>query len=199
MGCDIHIYKEKLVDGKWATADTWQCEKESDDQDGTFHYYTNDNSGLEDRNYSAFGILAGVRGDYLDSYKMDPKGLPEQMSEETERQYESWKLDAHGISYLSINELRNLQHIIENETIKITGFGTVSNIEKLNEQLDSGVDPDWDLIYPYTDYQQNDQFWAPFTYDVPIHTSVGDYVKRIIDALEGVGGDDQRIVFWFDN
>ena len=56
MGCDIHCFTEVFRDGKWEFEDY-----------GPF----------DDRSYSLFGLLAGVRNYYAVTPIDEPRGIPD--------------------------------------------------------------------------------------------------------------------------
>lgn len=81
MGCDVHMHVEVKVSGKW------------------LHY----SCPRIQRSYDLFGILAGVRGEGPPI--VDPKGLPDDLSEITRIDYEYEKEDSHTESWLNKKEL----------------------------------------------------------------------------------------------
>lgn len=115
MGCDIHVYLEakKTVNevDQWVNVDHWQINpyfnKEDSDWDGERE--------LEQvpvywgRNYELFGLLAGVRDNSMNPI-VDPRGLPEDVSKITRKEYEHWKSDLHTPSYLTYYELMKYYH-----------------------------------------------------------------------------------------
>lgn len=113
MGCDIHLYVEKLQDGKWVAADRWTKDKYAEEGEDrlTVEY---ENRYYTGRNYNLFAILADVRnGRGFAGVKTgegfnpicEPKGLPEDCSPEVERESDSWGSDGHSHSWLTVAEL----------------------------------------------------------------------------------------------
>lgn len=117
MGCDIHLFAEKKVNGKWVTIDKWsenpdfgQDEwepkmtiiREWGDNPRDDRFYTGG------RNYNLFCALAGVR-DYMFSGNppmvSPPKGFPADTCEEIKAEYERWGSDAHTPSWLTLREI----------------------------------------------------------------------------------------------
>ena len=86
MGCDIHVYPERLYKGKWI--------------------YRKVQGELEPRSYKLFGILAGVR-DEEQVPIVPPRGLPDDMSETTAIEAKIWERDGHTPSWLTLPELLN--------------------------------------------------------------------------------------------
>jgi hypothetical protein len=107
MGCDIHVYLEKYtsVNGeyKWVNVDHWQLNPDFGSHENEREYdlipfYWG-------RNYDLFSILAEVRGSYdpID----DPRGLPEDVTDATRKEFERWGQDAHTPSYYTLKELKD--------------------------------------------------------------------------------------------
>jgi hypothetical protein len=196
MGCDIHIYREKLVDGKWVTGDTWTKHEECDNDEEA--YWSHSEVG-GDRNYSLFRALAQVR-----CYRDTPKasfpemGMPETASKEVTREERRWDGDGHTHSHLSLNQLKHLQFFAKGEMVTISGFKFREDLDELNESIASG-NPNWDLLHPYYENNPCDSRFKAFKIEVPVSYGYSAQLQEIIDGLEEIGGDDQRIVFWFDN
>lgn len=117
MGCDIHFYTEKKVNGKWESADKLSKNKyyDKNDPDGEQEFEIAYGDRLYDgRNYNLFAILADVRNgrgfagdDTGDGFKpiSDPKGLPEDCCDFIKGQCETWGGDGHSHSYFTVKEL----------------------------------------------------------------------------------------------
>lgn len=187
MGTDISLYREKLVGGKWVTADEWTDE-------GGYRHVPWGKRAYTGRAYDLFGILSkGVRG-YEFDYSFEPRGLPDDLSEEVRNQLHDD--GGYGESYLTISELRALRKRLDSEKIRIVGMKDAAQLAELRASIASG-EPDWSLLYPYcggttrADYEQ-------FEVDVPAAWCVGGKLDIIIDSFDGMDGDDHRIVFNFD-
>ena len=94
MGCDIHCTWEvrRTQSGPWENMDTWD--------DG---YPAR--PILDDRNYSLFAMLAGVRN--MDDIVpiAEPRGLPSDMAPETEAYFGSYRAGNHSASWLDLEDL----------------------------------------------------------------------------------------------
>lgn len=107
MGCDIHVYLEKYasINGKstWVNVDYWQKNPYFGIEDNVDEY--EHVSCYVGRNYDLFGILAGVRSgeDPID----EPRGLPEDVTETTRKEYEKWGIGCHTPSYYTLKELKD--------------------------------------------------------------------------------------------
>lgn len=190
MGCDIHLYKEKLVNGVWVTADVWEAYDYGDDEKGI---EVNWNNQFRDRNYNLFGLLSkGVRHEFDMSY--EPRGLPFNISDEVDSRLNE---DDHGHSYLYLFELQELMQHINSTTIDISGMKDADELKALEESNPKN----WDLLYPYCQ-GTNARNAVSFKIDVPASFVMGNGLQKIIDSfdgVDGVDGDNHRIVFWFDN
>lgn len=106
MGCDIHFYVEKKIDGKW------KLQGQLVDDDG--HKYVADANFYDGRNYNLFAILADVRngrgfagiktGEGFNPIS-DPRGVPEDASEEYKQLVEQWDCDGHSHSYHTLRQM----------------------------------------------------------------------------------------------
>ena len=92
MGCDIHLHIEVKVAGEW------------------LHY----GSPNIKRWYMLFEKMAGVRGD-VENAITPPKRIPEDISKVTKLSYDGWGTDAHSVSWLSIEEIKELAEWLDNE------------------------------------------------------------------------------------
>lgn len=111
MGCDIHLFVEKRVNGRWVTADKWKTDKDDEPPRKRVPY---DAAFYHDRNYELFSILADVRnGRGFAGIKTgegfvpiaDPRGLPDDVCDEVRAEAESWGGDGHSHSHLTVAEL----------------------------------------------------------------------------------------------
>jgi hypothetical protein len=70
------------------------------------YYFTCAKDIYIDRSYTLFGYLAGVRS--IEKPIVEPRGLPEEMSDGLKELYEEWEGDAHTESWLTFREMRSL-------------------------------------------------------------------------------------------
>lgn len=190
MGCDIHLYKEKFVDGQWVTADVWQkCDLDDSRMEVPYE------STYNDRNYNLFGLLAGVRNDH--EYSLVARGMPFDACELVSKASSDWDCDGHSHSYIYLHELKSLRNFLQTQTVKIEGMKDKASLEKFQESMQSGS-PDYDLLYPYCGWT-NQPNCVPFEVDLPASYIMGGGLDKIIKLFDGVDGDNHRIVFWFDN
>lgn len=106
MGCDIHFYVEKKIDG------VWQMQGKLVDDDGWKH--VNGPSFYDVRNYNLFAILADVRngrgfagiktGEGFNPIS-DPRGVPEDASDEYKQLVDCWGVDGHSHSHHTLRQL----------------------------------------------------------------------------------------------
>lgn len=101
MGCDIHAYAEAKMFGRWIPMG--KIVKDHRGQIMVGYVY-------EGRNYSLFGKLAGVRGgDIL----IEPRGIPEDVSDHVREVYGEWGCDAHTASHYYLDELIGHRAVLE--------------------------------------------------------------------------------------
>lgn len=107
MGCDIHIFYEKNVDGKWVAAEDVQPIREEDlgYPFGIEYIYP-----FDWRCYSMFSWLCeGVR-DYCGTPSISrPRGLPNEASDEVVKEAKEMEHDRHSESWLQVDELINYE------------------------------------------------------------------------------------------
>lgn len=103
MGCDIHFYVEKKDGDKWVSADKWTSDP-WDSGEPDYVDVKREDSFYHDRDYLLFGILAGVRDRSLPPIAK-PRGLPADMSSEVRARSESYGIDGHSHSWLTLAEL----------------------------------------------------------------------------------------------
>lgn len=122
MGCDIHDYVEVRMYGRWNKVgrvfpnpyhDPEQPEQPQD-EDGYIWNAKMIENPFRCRSYSTFAILADVRNgvgfagcDTGDGFVpvSNPKGLPQDVSEEIKKASDAWGCDGHSHSWLTLREL----------------------------------------------------------------------------------------------
>lgn len=123
MGCDIHICRERKVNGSWETSTTETVEHYGDGEE-----YTTVSNGIDSfeegamryvgRNYVLFSFLSGVRS-YGESWFMDPiaedRGFPEDVCQVNKQLLVDADLHSHG--YITLAELNDL---IQETKIELT-------------------------------------------------------------------------------
>lgn len=139
MGCDIHTYKEKRIDGQWVSGESWEVSEDQYSEDSVRYDRTGD-TPYRSRNYAQFGLMAGVRWDT--PHALEPKGIPDDASPEVKREIEQWDCDGHTHSYLTLRELKEL-------AAKVLVVGgddnlayAVEGVRALIESVDEGANPD---------------------------------------------------------
>lgn len=189
MGCDIHLYREKKVNGNWIAADEFVDEYNDGVLDVPWE------KRFTDRDYDLFGFLcSGVRRQF--EYSLHEKGLPGDISQEVKAVSDRWGSDGHSHSHLTIAELKQAWVKIQSLKTPITGMMQKDQLDKLKESINSDS-PNYDLIYPYC-MSTNAPDYVAFKIDLPASYALSG-VERIINLFDGCDGDDHRIVFWFDN
>lgn len=192
MGCDIHIYREKHLDGFWLTADPWQP-RDYGDREPEVPYELR---AFRGRDYDLFGLLcAGVRREHPFSFK--ERGLPFDVTREVLQEARYWGGNGHSHSHLYLHELKAMRAFLDRETMTVEGMKDARELSALRASIDSGK-PDWRLLYPYCAATSRRDA-LPFRFDVPASFLVGRRLAEIISSFDGIDGDLHRVVFWFDN
>lgn len=193
MGCDIHIYREKRVNGAWVTADRWE---EYDYGDGEKGIEVPWQESFTDRNYNLFGLLsAGVRSEY--AFSFTARGIPFNACKEVAECSARWGVDGHSHSYLYLHELKDMREYLNSATIIISGMKDAKELALLKESIESG-NPDYGLLYPYCKWSSRSDY-VEFDIEVPAALIIGGGLDKIISTFDDVDGDNHRIVFFFDN
>lgn len=195
MGCDIHLYREKQVKGKWLAADKWQkSEYAEEGEDNIVVRY--EDQFFHDRNYQLFGLLAkGVRSEHDLSFIA--RGLPLDACEEIQACAEDWGIDGHNHSYLYLHELKSIAALAESAKITVSGMKDAEELKAFRESIAS-ESPNWDLLWPYCGWTGSPGY-VEFEQEVPASLYFGGALKKIISGFDGIDGDNHRIVFFFDN
>jgi hypothetical protein len=108
MGCDIHAFAERKVNGSWVSMSI------------------NNNWGaqpFEVRSYSLFGLLAGVRNYSAVTPIAAPRGMPDTVSELVQEKFLHWSLDGHTHSWLMLSELTDFDYDQTMEDRRVTRGG----------------------------------------------------------------------------
>lgn len=152
MGCDIHSYAEKRVNGKWESVAV---------------------SPFDWRSYGMYGFLADVRNYSAVPPIAQPRGLPEELSFDTQKEYEHWDGDAHTASWLSLAELLAFDYDHPMEDRRVTRqVGPNAWNGGCTADLGEGT---------MTTYRE----------------FLGKMFFADLERLKAAGAE--RIVFWFDN
>lgn len=181
MGCDIHLYKEKKIEGNWVTADEGWVDVPWENR-------------FTDRDYVLFGLFADVRRD--SGFNQKPKGMPFNVCSEIKNLNEQLGSDAHSHSFFYLTELNELWDELKGRRVTISGMKDKDEIKKLKDSLASDS-PDYDLLYPYCQ-STNINNYEDFEVEIPASIQLSG-LNKIIESFDADDGELQRIVFWFDN
>lgn len=192
MGCDIHLYIEKKIDGKWVPAQGFMT-RDFDDRVPDVPYYDR----FTDRNYILFGALAGVREP---DFQMFPvKGFPEDACPEVKAVYDQWGCDAHTPSWLTLKELKEADW--EKFKAPLTKMFPKDLLKKFRETEKAGK-PDYQILNIWCSWAADHKRWETATIDMPIKEQLGRFNDLIfwLNSYDYRCKEDEiRIVFWFDN
>lgn len=202
MSCDIHTYLEvkKKVKGeeRWVSADIYKKnEYYNIYNDETEEYYVV--NVYNDRDYTAFGILANVRNYDNNETISEPKGIPEDTCKEIIKEYRKWGRDGHSHSYFTLRELLDYQEEHKKIPIKYSGLVDEEGLKK----IEKGEFPDmwWssstDKSLVYTEWEMKVDKLEK------IINNIKEHLLRIREFYSEenllANADNIRLVFWFDN
>jgi hypothetical protein len=118
MGCDIHLYAERLITpkwwefwkkSKWVSIDKYTSNPDFGEYDFEPEFIIeSENRIYSGRNYNLFCALAGVRGYQFEgepSMVSEPKGLPNDVCDEIKRESAKYGSDGHSHSWNTLAEL----------------------------------------------------------------------------------------------
>lgn len=207
MGCDIHLYTEKIVNADdtpiWWCADRFLLNE--------YRLYDKDDPKYlvdpiyDGRNYTLFTAIAGVRNDGVTKVISKPRGLPKDVSKVVKKAAKAWGVDGHSHSWLTAKELFDYQK--KYPKTKLYGMVYGDNLKNLDEH---GTPPsewcgwtniseaeyrEWvvekspvDELVTAVKRRMADEFWIFDCLDE-------DKKQKLYDK----NADKFRIVFWFDN
>ncbi|MEZ5907892.1 MAG: hypothetical protein R3D31_03745 [Hyphomicrobiaceae bacterium] len=228
MGCDVHFYVERLMDGRWETADTWVPRRSGGLEVETSRQF------YSARDYDLFAILADVRNRHDFTPIAAPRGVPDDCCEEYRREVALWENSGHSHSWLTLDEMLRFdwtQLCLEHGWVTPWGWfrwlhdgapdGSLSWIAEgsasrhSNAEFQQALDvlgrerryPD--LRAPSSDYERFVELLGgsnPVTYIewlVPYHDKVSQFwsatVPRLLALSRSQTFDDVRVLFFFDN
>lgn len=153
MGCDIHSFAEKRVGERFVALPKFEP--------------------FEERTYGTFAFLADVRNYSGVTPIAAPRGFPDDASDTAKLSYESWGVDAHTPSWLSVAELLSFDYSAVMEDRRYTR-------QEGPNSFNGGA-----TCEPG---QGKRMTWREF---------LGDSFFNDLEELRDLGAE--RIVFWFDN
>ena len=207
MGCDIHLYTEKLIE--WDNKKFWWCidyfqlneYKLLDDELSGWNHI----SIYNDRDYDLFAALADVRNYGYVTPICQPRGLPDDVSKAVKIKSDEWGIDGHSHSWLTAKELFDYQK--KYSTTKQSGMISLEQAKELDE---NGIVPSsWcqyttNKNYTYRSWVRQespvDKLVEAVKAKIKEEFHIYDFYdkekqeKQIMEHAE-----ELRIVFFFDN
>ena len=145
---------------------------------------------LDHRNYDVFAIFAGVRNYVNAPLISEPKGFPSDASVSSKVEFENMKGDAHTPSWLTYKEI--CDYFWSNST-KTFIDGRISVIDKVTgKEIEKFCEGTRDEEH----YRYEQKVRTVSEIVPPIWRAFLDYMKELSSIY---GGENVRIVFWFDN
>jgi hypothetical protein len=213
MGCDIHIFAE--VKNK----ETNKWEKVGNVFKSCFdHVKELQDEPYEGRNYDLFAILADVRnGRGFAGVKTsegfnpisEPRGLPEDVSNDVNERSESWDSDGHSHSYFTVQELLDYdwnQITMKRGYISLQQYNVLKESgEKWPDSWSGGVAGhnivciDEHEVEGYQ-FENDKKYYINYHWTITYKESADFFHDTTIPTLLQLGSPNNvRIVFWFDN
>lgn len=202
MGCDIHMHIEYKKGGRWICGDYFRKNPLHGRYAGEPEYTL---VGFHDnRDYDLFATLANVRNYGKTDYISEPRGLPDDITDDVKAMADDWDDDGHSRSYLTLREIIDFNNT--HHQIKQAGMISPEAAKALDEH---GTPPtEW---CQYT----NIKTWVRREW-----STENDVLDPLIEAIKQRAAelhviwdflwdrnpeeayeeaDNIRIVFWFDN
>lgn len=112
MGCDIHVYRERKVDGVWETDTVGH-----DEGDDYISYESG--AGYCGRSYGLFALLSNVRshGDLPIKPPAEDRGFPDDATEINQACSAQMDSDGHSHGWLNLAELQKLHEDYEQAAV----------------------------------------------------------------------------------
>jgi hypothetical protein len=200
MGCDIHFYAERKVDGVWQQA--LMPDKESKFEQTRFYY---------NRNYLLFGLLAGVHNENVTPL-VAPRGIPEDLSKALKDNWDSGASDYHTPSHFLLSELLTFKE----SKIANTGYVNVLNYKKFKKV---GYPDTWrydiwmgsnkacvdnarmERVMKMAAFLGDVEYFTEIAWEQPVKTIAPDFWEDALKRLQELDPNPEnvRCVFWFDN
>jgi len=216
MGCDIHLFVERLHKGVWVPVNPEPAPQAVKDDYGIHHWgrYVDENPleeigqamlDFEDRvpssaqawwfgrNYPAFAQLAGVRGDH--GIMQDPEGVPDDASPAVWKTIMILVDDGNHDDEDEDEDTRNVS-VMTAETAQKYGRTRVERRGRSWVQH-----PDFHTPSFYTLEGLNGGIYANKVEGLPVEHIVEELCKALasLATAYNLPDTDVRTVFWFDN
>lgn len=226
MGCDIHLYVEQKINNKWTYLPPPNSEKDEKIEELDWYIqYANEYAAIPwnmHRNYDLFAILADVRnGRGFAGIKTgggfnpisEPRGTPDDISNEIKTESDNWGSDGHSHSWFTLKELKEYDYtqktthsgwVNDNEYKQFKEKGhpdswcghisgnTVNHID--NESMDKILSGEFEKVPDNT-------YFTEIEWGVEYKNCINDLYWKLLDILAKIepNSENIRIVFWFDN
>lgn len=224
MGCDIHMYYEIELQGKWTYYDWRKQYVVGQDEDGDVYDYERmfGDPLCIWRDYNLFAVLADVRNGrgfagvrtgsgFVPISK--PRGLPEDVSSEVKVADERWGDDGHSHSWCSLQELLDydwdrittLEGDVDEANYRI--FKAEGNPSEWYGGVGGGgikvvLNSDMERVLA-GDRELGVEYYTRVSWEVTYRQAIGvgwfDALNTLRVLRERLGAREIRLVFWFDN
>jgi len=206
MGCDLHFFVEQKFD------DTWE---QVSSNEGPYDEYMKQNEWYNYRNYSLFGLLAGVRKSFSKQIANEYSRLPENLSKVLRKSYDAGRDDYHTARCISLKELIDFPW---EEAEIFVGYADVKQYRGLKnnpetydhysydvnvskESLIVSADQMEKIIDLYAFENEGIKYYTKISWKEKYKDIVGLKFMENIEAMKKLdfNVENVRIIFWFDN
>lgn len=238
MGCDIHMNVEVLESGEWRRLSTSTPQKRGDPEPSgdnrraRFEWEWGESLEADGaliplwdwRSYDTFAMLANVRNGYGFAGVRtgggfvpisEPRGIPDNASDEVKSESEQWGCDGHSHSWLLVEEV--LDYDLDGQHTTVAGFVTLPEFKQWKESGEK-LPPSWcggisgaGVVHVSQDrmarlasseeaQEEGITYAAPFEVEVSYRDRIAEGLLTMCQGLRDKYGDGSaRLVFWFDN
>jgi hypothetical protein len=208
MGCDIHFYVEREVNGSWvgaqcpqSTLPSWSSEKRR-------------SSWYLGRSYILFGVLAGVRSNWLPT-PIKVRGMPDKVSPLIKKEADKWKGDAHSHSYITLEELICFETLTAEQSLYLNledyrsfkkdrnNFYLTKGLFEPKEENIISVE-EMERVSNLIAFSNDDKYkqkYVKITDQFPLVAFIKEFWDQCIPEMKKLHKDPSKVrcVFWFDN
>jgi len=220
MGCDIHMIAEvRDESGKWvkigkAFKNPWydpNRENKIDPEDGYEWNPEFTDKPYDYRNYDLFSILADVRNGYGFAGVVtgegfipisDPKGIPDDASEEAKQFMNSYGGDGHSHSFFTVAELLAYDWDQKSTKQGVVGIGQYEKLKGTGDVPENwcGMVSGPKILVSKPDEITPETTHVVYKWEIKYSDHCKNFLSETIPTLDKLGKpEDVRILFFFDN
>jgi hypothetical protein len=198
MGCDIHLFVERKVGDVWKRVSSKRGYKGPHDLEPSWRPC---------RNYTLFGILAGVRSTILNA-DIPPRGLPEDVSKAVKKEFKNYH---HTPSYLTLPELIEMREkfadipcyldVTKFKKYKKTGVVPQDYYSSIPRNIRPVSNEQMARVMNMAAFLDENEYFTKIDYKESYKDIAPDFFVHIVSEMEKLSKDINKVrcVFWFDS